>query len=182
MTPAQRWSYYTASYITRQPTEGLPTDRIRMPFLERNRPGDPDDDEDPRVIPIANHEGLLLRICVNSYRMLYDVDTEDWFVQSGEIRGVSEQSQEEAKRVREKRAKVFRETLVEDNTWMRDGTSGSKDEKQQILERYDAWIAGLEKPRGDQTGAAAAGTAGATGATTAGDDDTVGGDYVMVDA
>jgi paired amphipathic helix protein Sin3a len=165
MTPSQRWSYYTASYITRQPTEGLPTDRIRMPFLERNRPGDPDDNEDPRVIPMANHEGLLLRICVNSYRMLYDVDTEDWFVQSGEIRGVSDKSQEEAQRVREKRAKVFRAVMVEDNTWMK---AGSKEGTQKTLEGYEAWISGTgQQPRADRPGV---------------DDDTVGGDYVMVDA
>lgn len=151
MTPEQRWSYYTASFINRQPTEGLNSEKIRMPFLERNRPGDPDEVDDPRLTPVINHEGLLLRVAVNSYKLTYDKDTEDWFVHNDEIRTGGKEGIEEAARAHVKRAERFQERFVKNNKWIREA---SKEEVETGLSEYTTWIEGVKidekKPVADE--------------------------------
>ncbi|KAI9845959.1 MAG: Transcriptional regulatory protein sin3 [Thelocarpon superellum] len=142
MSAEARWSYYTASYIKIEPTEGVPLDtQFNMPFLRRSMGAHKELDESEtseRAIPYAYENGLELRICVNSYKILWEPDTQDWFVHAEETREAAEAGEtaeageagEEAEatgeeravtltRAHERREAAFAE-LVAHPTWMKD--------------------------------------------------------------
>ena len=80
-----RWSYYVASYRKLEPTEGVPIEGyLSMPFLRRNLPEDADEPDERKrpLIPERNGGNLEMRICVNSYRILFNPSSSEYFVHS----------------------------------------------------------------------------------------------------
>jgi paired amphipathic helix protein Sin3a len=82
-----RWQYYVSSFVMRDWTEGVPHN-IRWPFLRRNLPKDLETAEDYSQVylPQWNEDGLVVRIALNSYHLLYDPETFDWWVHDDKVR------------------------------------------------------------------------------------------------
>lgn len=111
-----RWSYYVSAYAMRDPTEGVPFSRMRMPFLKRNLPPKLEQDEeyDRFYRPLVYHDGLVIRICANSYHILYEPNSNDWWwrpTNPGEESGEDKVRDETA--VKERRRNRFIEKFVE---------------------------------------------------------------------
>jgi paired amphipathic helix protein Sin3a len=126
MSAEARWSYYTASYIKVEPTEGVPLDqRFNMPFLKRNIARDLEDAEDhPRAEPAAYEDALELRICVNSYKILWEPQTSEFFVQGPSVMFGDGHDTAELERAKKRRRARFVEKAVESNTWTKDLSEG----------------------------------------------------------
>ena len=120
MSPEARWSYYVASFIKVEPTEGVPIEgHLSMPFLKRNLPEDVEESEGrERSVPYLYENNLELRICVNSYKILWTPKSEDWFVQSEKQRAQGYNGPVNLDRASEKRTSKFREKLVRQNKWV----------------------------------------------------------------
>jgi len=132
MSTEAKWSYYVASFVTRDPTEGVP---LSWPFLKRNLPPQLDEAEYNRVFtPQWSAENLTVRICLGSYRVLFDPGTEDWWVHGDRVRAKGREGVEVA---REERKGAFEEKFVMNNGWMR---GLSKDEVDRKKEEYRRWI------------------------------------------
>ncbi|KAI9808396.1 MAG: Transcriptional regulatory protein sin3 [Phylliscum demangeonii] len=120
MSPEARWSYYVASFIKVEPTEGVPIEgRLNMPFLRRNLPEDIDElrfEDTP--IPIAYENNLELRICVNTYKILYGRTGLDWFIHPERQNVQSPRSARSLPASAEERTAAFREKFVGNNTWI----------------------------------------------------------------
>ena len=76
-----RWSYYVSAYTMRDPTEGVPFSQMRMPFLKRNLPAKLEQEEEYNRYyrPLVHQDGLIIRICANSYHILYEPGSYDWW-------------------------------------------------------------------------------------------------------
>ncbi|KAK9462804.1 uncharacterized protein V1516DRAFT_671173 [Lipomyces oligophaga] len=86
-TAEEKWKYYLTSYVMSAPTEGVPTDKVHMPFLRRNLPtdeGDSDDEEEAAPSETTYSKGTLkVRLSMGTYKMFFEQDTEDFFVRHG---------------------------------------------------------------------------------------------------
>ena len=114
-----RWSYYVSSFSMLDRTEGVPPERIQFPFLRRNLPAKMETEEEynEAFSPSFNEDGLVIRISPNSYHILYDPGTADWWIHSikQQKRGLSGQAA-----LKEKRKKGL-DSLInssERNVWM----------------------------------------------------------------
>ncbi|KAK7204077.1 hypothetical protein BZA70DRAFT_281422 [Myxozyma melibiosi] len=87
----EKWKYYLTSYIMSAPTEGVPADRVRMPFLRRNLPSEDADEEaedeegeNGDAVTNANQThskgALRVRLCQKTYRLFFEELSEDFFV------------------------------------------------------------------------------------------------------
>ena len=84
----EQWQYYISSYMGVEPTEGVPRSKLQKVVLARNLPSDVDSDiEDgggsgssslPK--PVSYREGLVLRICLNSTKIVWEKGTSEYFV------------------------------------------------------------------------------------------------------
>ncbi len=163
MSSEVKWSYYVASFVTRDPTEGVP---LSWPFLKRTLPPKLDEEEYNRVFtPQWSSEGLVIRICLSSYRILFDPGTEDWWAHSEQVRA---KGREGVEATREERKGKFEEKFVMNNSWMR---GLSRDEVDRKNEEFRRWI---------RDGPAAAVKEGGEGEREAKGDE--GEDEVMADA
>ncbi|KAK9448081.1 uncharacterized protein V1518DRAFT_419605 [Limtongia smithiae] len=90
----ERWKYYLTSYVMSASTEGVPTDRVRIPFLRRNMPAEePEADDEDEASPSAavgaapqnvyTKNGLRVRVCMKTYKLFYKQFTEDTFIRTG---------------------------------------------------------------------------------------------------
>ena len=122
MSAEARWSYYTASYIKIEPTESVPLDeRFNMPFLKRNIAKFLEDGEDhPRAEPAGYEDALELRICVNSYKILWEPQTGEYFVQGPSVVFGEGHDPADLERAKERRKARFVVKMVDKNTWMKD--------------------------------------------------------------
>lgn len=144
LSPEARWSYYVSSFTMRDATEGVPYSEMRMPFLKRNLPPqlESDDDEyDVYYRPLVNDEQLVIRICANSYHILYEPGTRDvWFRKppSAERRAEFERARAA---VKEKRRDRFMEKFVNKPRW----THGlSKDDVDESNQKFRSWVGEIE--------------------------------------
>ncbi|KAI1772684.1 hypothetical protein F4818DRAFT_425208 [Hypoxylon cercidicola] len=140
MERRERWQYYISSYMRVEPTEGVPRSRLQKTVLARNLPSsevDSDDGDVPK--PLSYDEGLVLRICLNSNKIVWEKDTSEFFVYSAEPEDPEERAQAEEHRraVTEHREQTFREKLVMNNAWMR---GMSQDEVQKVNENFTKWF------------------------------------------
>ncbi|KAI9806637.1 MAG: hypothetical protein M1825_006094 [Sarcosagium campestre] len=133
MSPESRWSYYVASYVKVEPTEGVPIDkRFNMPLLRRNVPEEAEDAEDSRrAVPHAYANQLEMRICVNSYHILWRPSSMDFFYHSRKERNATggEGFQINVERAKERRKKGFEEKFVLNNAWRKEATPEELAEK-----------------------------------------------------
>lgn len=138
----------------RDPTEGVPFSQMRMPFLKRNLPSriDQEDEYNRYYRPLEHQDGLIIRICANSYHLLYEPGSCEW---SWRPTGPSEESAEEAAKedaaVKERRKDRFTEKFVNNPVWAH---GLSKDEVDESNQRFRSWIRGSEtEPSGPDAGA-----------------------------
>jgi paired amphipathic helix protein Sin3a len=137
LTSEARWSYYVSTYTMRDPTEGVPMHMLRMPFLKRNLPArtESEDEYNDKYLPVDHKDSLIIRICTNSYHILYEPDTTDWWVHSKKIRGVV--SGEKMMKIRESRKSKLNDKFVMNAAWMKDQ---SRDFVDGVKEDFRQWI------------------------------------------
>ncbi|KAK9469030.1 hypothetical protein V1512DRAFT_258454 [Lipomyces arxii] len=85
-TAEEKWKYYLTSYVMSAPTEGVPVEKVKMPFLRRNLPSEDIETEEadaPATPKTYSHSGLRVRICLNTYKLFWEEFTEDSFVRLG---------------------------------------------------------------------------------------------------
>lgn len=155
----------------RDPTEGVPFSQMRLPFMKRSLPAklDQEDEYNRYYRPLVHQDGLIIRICANSYHLLYEPGSSEW---SWRPTGPSEENAEEAARdeaaVKERRRDRFMEKFVNNPGWAR---GLSKDQVDESNQRFRSWINGTSESDGgsgpapgpgpSSTEAEEAGTAGA---------------------
>jgi paired amphipathic helix protein Sin3a len=137
LTAEAKWSYYVSSYTMRDPTEGIPMDMLRMPFLKRNLPPKVESEEEynRRYLATEHHDGLVIRICTNTYHMIYEPGTSDWFVQDKKVRASARP--EKTKTIHEKRTGRLNDKFVINTAWMKDK---SREYVDSVKEEYRKWI------------------------------------------
>ena len=133
-----RWSYYVSSFSMLDRTEGVPPGKIQFPFLRRNLPAKLETDEEyaEAYSPASNQDGLVIRISPNSYHMLYDPGTADWWLHSVKQQKRGLGAYAETKKSRTAGLKALTEDKSK-NLWM----SGLSDEAiDQINQNFEIWM------------------------------------------
>ena len=150
-----QWAYYVSSWTMREPTEGIDLSLIRWPHLRRNLPpASVIDDEYKRIwVPQAYSDELILRICPDNYRMLFDKLTMEWFDHDPSVKMRGMKHVVEVKR---QRTEKYREKFGTNPKWM---AGMSLDVITRINERFQRWLKQGLLP---ETGAEVNGVQGAT--------------------
>lgn len=142
MERKEQWQYYISSYMRIEHTEGVVRSRLQKVLLERNLPSGANDSSEDGYTPkpVVVHEGLILRICLLSYKIVYEKGTADYFIyntpaSSSHDEGAefNEDNQLLMKELREER---FKEKMVMNSPWMK---NMSQVEVQRINEEYQKW-------------------------------------------
>lgn len=150
-----RWSYYVSAYTMRDPTEGVRFSRMRMPFLKRNLPVqmDQEDEYNRYYRPLVHQDGLIIRICANSYHILYEPGSQDWWWRpTAPSDETAEEVAKEEAAVKERRRDRFTEKFVNNPGWAQ---GFSKDQVDDFNQRFRSWVQGSE-PAGTAEAAAPA--------------------------
>lgn len=144
MERIQQWQYYISSYMRQESTEGVDKKQLQRSFLSRNHAaateGISEDDYKPK--PLAYNEGLVIRICLNSSKMVFEKGTSEWFVYSNttfdseEDRVFHEEKQAFQRELRDERLK---EKFVTNNSWMK---GLSHEEVQAAKDEFQKWKEG----------------------------------------
>lgn len=83
-TREEQWAYYVDSYYMHADTEGVPTDMLASPWIRRSAIY--------RDFLLSDNflfiNGLQVKICLNTYKLFYLVNTEDTLVRKKEARAV----------------------------------------------------------------------------------------------
>ncbi|KAK3694685.1 hypothetical protein B0T22DRAFT_78657 [Podospora appendiculata] len=141
MERIQQWQYYISSYMRIEHTEGIVRSRLQKVLLERNLPSNtkdsPEDEYAPK--PLVISEGLVVRICLNSSKMVFEKGTSDYFIyntnsfSSQEDRRFHEEQQVFQTELRSERLK---EKMVTNNAWMK---GMSHEEVQKAKDEFQKW-------------------------------------------
>lgn len=84
-TREEQWSYYVDSYYMHADTEGVATDLLAAPWIRRTAfPNDFPEDSDSSV----SAGELQVKICLNTYKLFYLVNTEDTLVRGKRSRTI----------------------------------------------------------------------------------------------
>jgi paired amphipathic helix protein Sin3a len=127
MERKERWQYYTSSYVRIEPTEGVIRKRMHKSVLPRNLPSGDTESEDgnnhPK--PLVYSEDLTLRICVNSFKIIYKEPGSEFFIYTDKPLTWDSKNKVSAAKTRlqrftESRNEKFREKFHMNNAWMRD--------------------------------------------------------------
>jgi paired amphipathic helix protein Sin3a len=150
-----RWSYYVSAYTMRDPTEGVPFSQMRMPFLKRNLPAKLEQEEEYNRYyrPLVHQDGLIIRICANSYHILYEPSSNDWWWRPSPPEESADNFAKDEAAVKERRRDRFTEKFINNPSWAHGLSKDQVDEKNQD---YRTWIKG---PGSDREASAAAGSA-----------------------
>jgi paired amphipathic helix protein Sin3a len=155
MERMERWQYYTSSYIRTEPTEGIPRHRLHKTILTRNRASADIDFEEGGVLPkpLAYQEDLTLRICVNTYKMIYKPHGSEYFIYTDKPLGTNPETtvsvaRERLQKFEDARSQRFKEKFEKNNAWMK---NLSHDEVSKINMDFKKWteegiIPGTEAP------------------------------------
>lgn len=113
---------------------------MRMPFLRRNLPARLDEEEEYNRYygPLEHQDGLIIRICANSYHLLYEPGSTEWNFRPP---GRSGHQADEA--VKERRRDRFTEKFVNNPAWARGLSKSQVDESNQ---RFRSWVNGESGP------------------------------------
>lgn len=139
-----RWSYYVSAYTMRDPTEGVPFSQLRMPFLKRNLPPKLEQEEEYNRYyrPLVHQDGLIIRICANSYHILYEPGSYDWWWRPTASPDESaEEIAKEAAAIKERRHDRFTERFVNNPMWAH---GLSKDQVDEMNQRFRSWVKGTD--------------------------------------
>jgi paired amphipathic helix protein Sin3a len=126
------------------PTEGIPLEKCKKVFLRRNHPSEEDLPESagsPREAAnnaiadgACNEENMEVRICVNTYRLFFMQNTEDFIVRTRKERMAM--GPEQLERVKEKRKRRWREKILGDAGWMKELEKEEVDRKKEEWDRF----------------------------------------------
>jgi paired amphipathic helix protein Sin3a len=143
MERKQQWQYYIASYMRIEHTEGVDRSQLNRTVLERNLPAAANDASDDGYVPkpLVVHEGLVLRICLNTYHTVYEPGTSEYFIFDSAPQSHDERAFHEDKQVfmKELREEKFTEKMVLNSPWMR---NMSREDVSKINEEYQNWVKG----------------------------------------
>lgn len=141
MQRKERWQYYTSSYVRIEPTEGVPRRLLRKSLLTRNLPSGDTDSEDGsnQRKPLVWSEELVLRICVNSYKIIYRQPGTEYFIYADKGLGGGEngETRQRLKKVEESRNQRFHEKFGMNNRWMKEK---SHEEVSRINQEFRKWV------------------------------------------
>lgn len=137
MTAAAKWSYYVSSYGMMDWTEGVPQS-IAWPFLRRNYPSHLQTEEDfsKAFVPMFNHDGLEVRIDPESYHLLWEKGTADWWTHGAKV---SKRGLNGFPAMLQERKDGFEEKFVTQPKWMAEKSAA---EVGKINADFEAWISG----------------------------------------
>ncbi|CAK7263490.1 Transcriptional regulatory protein sin3 [Sporothrix epigloea] len=99
MALQDRWQYYISTYMRIKPTEGVVRSRLRKSVLTRNLPSSNEVESDGSGSrkAVAFDEGLVLRICLNSFTLVYEKGTSEYFIYNhDEPEAVDDDKEEDA--------------------------------------------------------------------------------------
>lgn len=135
----ERWQYYVSSWTRAEPTEGVPRSGMQKVVLTRNLPsGDADSDGEYHPKAISYSEGLIMKICVNTSKIIYEKGTSNYFVYN--LAGGSKEDRVRRETrlqiVTETRNARFVEQMAMNSPWMK---NLSQEEVQQAKEDYRKW-------------------------------------------
>ncbi|KAG9232420.1 putative paired amphipathic helix protein pst1 [Amylocarpus encephaloides] len=153
MERMERWQYYASSYVRIEPTEGIPRNLLHKPLLTRNLPSADAEIEDAGVLPkpLAFEEDLTLRICANTYKMMYKFPGSEYFIYTDKMMGIDSKTGQSAARERlrkceDARTQRFKEKFEMNNAWMK---NLNHDEVSKITMDFKKWIDEGILPNGD---------------------------------
>ncbi|KAF3764410.1 hypothetical protein M406DRAFT_277923 [Cryphonectria parasitica EP155] len=135
----ERWQYYISSWIRTEPTEGVSRTGLQKVVLTRNLPsGDADSDSENQPKAISFREGLVLKICVNTAKIIYEEFTSNYFIYNLASGSDEERAKRElkSKTITEIRNQNFIEKMAMNSPWMK---NLSQEEVQQAKEDYQKW-------------------------------------------
>ncbi|KAK4251783.1 hypothetical protein C7999DRAFT_10557 [Corynascus novoguineensis] len=148
MERIQQWQYYISSYMRIEHTEGVVRSRLQKVLLERNLPTDlmlkDSPENDYATKPLHVNEGLVVRICLNSSKMVFEKGTSDSFIfvsSGGEGSSAEEEEREADAKAKEAfrseiRAEKLKEKMVTNNAWMK---GLSHEDVQKVNNEYQMW-------------------------------------------
>lgn len=139
MARIQKWQYYISSYMRVEHTESVVRSRLQKVVLERNLPSDVKDmfDEGLAQKRIHINEGLVVRICLNSYKMVFEKGTYDSFVFDRSLENAEDAGALDKQSFRDDlQSEKFRDKWVTNNAWMKDT---SHEEVQKTKDDYQRW-------------------------------------------
>lgn len=138
----------------RDPTEGVPFSQMRMPLLKRNLPGKLEQEEEYNRFyrPLVHQDGLIIRICANSYHILYEPSSYDWWWRPNLPSDEADETAKDEAAVKERRRDRFTEKFVNNPSWAH---GLSKDQVDESNQRFRSWIKGLESEPEASTAAGA---------------------------
>ncbi|TAQ90094.1 hypothetical protein B7494_g1534 [Chlorociboria aeruginascens] len=138
----QRWQYYTSSYVRIEPTEGVPRRLLRKSLLSRNLPsGDAEfEDGSGHRQALVFSEDLTLRICVNTYKIVYKDPGSEYFIYANTSLGggADGETRKRLRQFEDARNQRFQEKFVMNNKWMKDLNHA---EVQKVNQEFQTWIA-----------------------------------------
>jgi paired amphipathic helix protein Sin3a len=142
MERKEQWQYYISSYMRIEHTEGVVRSRLQKVLLERNLPSGANDSSEDGYTPkpLVVHEGLILRICLLSYKIVYEIGTSDYFIYNTASSGTTEERsflEEKQVFLKELREQRFKEKMVMNSPWMK---NMSQEDVQKMNEDYQKWV------------------------------------------
>lgn len=135
----ERWQYYVSSWTRAEPTEGVPRSRMQKVVLTRNLPsGDADSDGEYHPKAISYSEGLIMKICLNTSKIIYEKGTSNYFVYNLAGGSKEDRARRETRMQigTETRNTRFIEQMAMNSPWMK---NLSQEEVQQAKEDYRKW-------------------------------------------
>ena len=143
MERMERWQYYTSSYVRVELTEGIPRNHLHKTILTRNLPSADAEIDETGVLPkpLAYDEDLSLRICVNTYKMLYKYPGSEYFIYTDKTLTTDPTTNTSAARERlrkyeDARTQRFKEKFEMNNAWMK---NLNHDEVSKITMDFKKW-------------------------------------------
>jgi len=144
MERKERWQYYTSSYVRIEPTEGVSRSRLRKSVLTRNLPTGDTESEDGsnQPKPLVYAEDLTLRVCVNSYKIIYKELGSEFFIYTDKPLTYDPKTKTSAARERlqkfeDARRDRFKEKFEMNNRWMK---GLNHDQVSKVTQDFKKWV------------------------------------------
>ena len=135
ITTEEKWSLYVDQFVQLSNTDTTTLNR-RDPFLKRNLPTQVG--EEPPV-NVETRSGLELKICVNTYKIFFVDNTEDYFRRKRTTGGAKASKGTNDNSFLMKKSKKFADWLESEQGWKRGMTAS---EGSELLKQYETWTRG----------------------------------------
>ncbi|EOD48752.1 putative transcriptional repressor sin3p protein [Neofusicoccum parvum UCRNP2] len=133
----QNWRAYLSSFTRITATEGVPAEKVRMPFIKRDAPLD-EDEQAEASHDVKSEESLTIRIALEKFNMVFEPNTSEFLIKSDKVRTGGKDGLVEAEQERENRASLAKEKIVMNNAWMKDLSKDVVDGRKQKFTRMVA--------------------------------------------